>query len=111
MMESSRKSFMAAWLLSLLLGTLGADRFYLGKIGTGVLKLVTLGGFGIWWLIDLIMLLAGKTTDSNGLELEGYDEKKRVALFVTIGYYVLTTLLAVWYTVWLFNNMDALLLY
>jgi TM2 domain-containing membrane protein YozV/ribosomal protein L40E len=53
-------------LLSIFLGELGVDRFYVGKIGTGILKLVTLGGCGIWWLIDLIMITCGKFTDSNG---------------------------------------------
>jgi TM2 domain-containing membrane protein YozV len=53
-------------LLSIFLGELGVDRFYVGKIGTGILKLVTLGGCGIWWLIDLIMIICGKFTDSNG---------------------------------------------
>ncbi|MDR1626729.1 MAG: TM2 domain-containing protein [Spirochaetia bacterium] len=53
-------------LLSVFLGELGVDRFYVGKIGTGILKLITLGGCGIWWLIDLIMIICGKFTDSNG---------------------------------------------
>jgi TM2 domain-containing membrane protein YozV len=52
--------------LSFFLGGLGVDRFYVGKIGTGILKLITLGGFGIWWLIDLIMVLADKFTDKDG---------------------------------------------
>jgi RNA polymerase subunit RPABC4/transcription elongation factor Spt4 len=52
--------------LSFFLGALGVDRFYVGKIGTGILKLVTAGGFGVWWLIDLIMILIGKFTDKEG---------------------------------------------
>ncbi len=68
--STSRKSFAVTWVLALLLGSFGIDRFYLGKIGTGILKLVTLGGFGIWSLIDLIMVLAGGTRDKEGLPLE-----------------------------------------
>jgi serine/threonine-protein kinase len=53
-------------ILSIFFGEFGIDRFYVGKIGTGILKLVTLGGCGIWWLIDLIIIVCGKFTDSNG---------------------------------------------
>jgi len=53
-------------LLSFFLGGLGVDRFYVGKIGTGILKLITVGGFGIWWLIDWILILSGKFTDKDG---------------------------------------------
>lgn len=77
------KQFIAAWLFSLLLGGLGADRFYLGKIGTGILKLITIGGFGIWALVDLILILSGSMTDKAGLKLAGYQENKRTAWIVT----------------------------
>ena len=53
-------------LLSIFLGTLGVDRFYVGKIGTGILKLLTCGGCGIWWLVDWILIACEKFTDSNG---------------------------------------------
>ena len=80
----SGKSFLVTWLLSYFLGVLGVDRFYLGKIGTGVLKLITLGGCGIWWLIDLIMVLAGAAKDQDGYPLAGYEEHKRMAWIVTV---------------------------
>lgn len=81
--QTGNKSFLVTWLLSLLLGGLGVDRFYLGKIGTGILKLVTLGGLGIWSLIDLILVLTNKQTDKQGYKLAGYDQHKKIALIVT----------------------------
>lgn len=79
------------WLLSLLLGVLGVDRIYLGKVGTGILKLVTLGGFGIWALVDLLLVLTNKARDKQGLPLEGYDKHKKTALIVT-GVFILLSI-------------------
>ena len=42
--------------MSLVFGSLGVDRFIMGHVGLGILKLITFGGFGIWWLIDLILI-------------------------------------------------------
>jgi|GEM_PF-1273075 len=63
------KSKMVALLLSFFLGYLGVDRFYLGYTGLGILKLLTVGGCGIWALIDFIMIALGKMTDADGNEL------------------------------------------
>lgn len=57
--EDSRrkdKRWVIALLFSIFLGALGVDRFYMGYVGTGILKLITFGGCGIWWLIDLILI-------------------------------------------------------
>ncbi len=43
-------------IMSIVFGQLGVDRFIMGQVGLGILKLVTFGGCGIWWLIDLIMI-------------------------------------------------------
>lgn len=62
----SDKSFVATLLLCIFLGYLGVHRFYVGKVGTGILMLITLGGFGIWTLIDLIMIIVGFFKDKQG---------------------------------------------
>lgn len=62
---TSDKSRLVAALLCSCFGYLGVHRFYAGKIGTGILMLVTFGGFGIWYLIDLIMILAGSFRDGE----------------------------------------------
>ena len=64
---TSDKDWTVLLLLSILLGGLGVDHFYTGKIGTGILKLITVGGCGIWALIDIIMVVTGGFKDSNGL--------------------------------------------
>ena len=79
-----RKSYVVTWLLAWFLGTLGVDRFYLGKIGTGILKLITLGGFGLWTLIDVIILLFGGTRDRDGYRLYGYDQYKFITIIISV---------------------------
>ena len=63
---TSEKRILPAFLLCLLFGVFGAHRFYTGKIGTDVLQLLTLGGFGIWWMIDMIFIIVGGFTDGDG---------------------------------------------
>jgi TM2 domain-containing protein len=65
----SNKDWLTAVLLSLFVGWLGIDRFYLGYTGLGIVKLLTLGFFGIWALIDLVLIIMGRLPDSDGLPL------------------------------------------
>ncbi len=60
-----QKKWITAFAFSLFLGVIGVDRFYLGKVGTGILKLLTIGGFGIWALIDFILIA---TRSMRGVE-------------------------------------------
>jgi TM2 domain-containing membrane protein YozV len=62
---ASPKSRLVAALLAFFVGSLGVHRFYVGKIGTGILMLVTLGAFGIWTLIDFIIILVGSFKDKE----------------------------------------------
>ena len=65
-----QKSKVTTALLCFFLGGLGVHRFYVGKIGTGVAMVFTLGGLGIWTLVDFIMILMGTFTDVNGKKLK-----------------------------------------
>lgn len=68
--EISEKSGLATFLLCFFLGTLGIHRFYVGKIGTGILMLLTSGGLGIWYLYDLICIVCNNFTDKDGRFVE-----------------------------------------
>jgi len=69
-MENSEKNFVAALILCLLLGSLGIHRFYAGRTVTGILMILTIGGLGIWTLIDIIMIATGSFKDSKGLKIK-----------------------------------------
>ncbi|MBM7829411.1 hypothetical protein JOE59_000116 [Agromyces cerinus] len=96
--RTTGRTFIATWLFAMLLGFWGADRFYLGKYGTAIAKLLTLGGLGVWVLVDLVLVLTGSQRDRDGRALDGYDEHKRIAWIVTgglVGLWVLTVIASV----------------
>ena len=62
----TEKKILPAFLLCFFLGGFGAHRFYVGKIGTAILQILTLGGLGIWVLIDFIFIIIGKFSDKEG---------------------------------------------
>lgn len=67
--QTAQRHFLAVFFISFLWGTFGVDRFYLGKFWTGLLKLVTMGGFGIWVIVDLGLIMSGVMRDKQGREM------------------------------------------
>jgi TM2 domain len=65
----STRSWAVALAFSILLGWLGIDRFYLGKIGSGIVKLLTVGGLGAWWLLDFLLTMFHAVNDASGKPL------------------------------------------
>lgn len=65
----SKRNWLVALLLCAFLGAIGIHRFYVGKTVTGILMILTFGGFGIWVLIDLILIATNAFTDAEGLHL------------------------------------------
>ncbi|MDM7830751.1 TM2 domain-containing protein [Cellulomonas edaphi] len=68
--EVSPRLLLPAVLLCFFLGVIGVHRFYVGKIGTGVLMILTLGGLGLWTLIDFVVLIVGSFKDKEGRYLK-----------------------------------------
>lgn len=83
--RDTRRHFLAVFFLSFMWGTFAVDRFYLGKVWTGILKLITFGGFGIWVIIDLVLIMSGSMRDKQDNEMrEAARYKKFAAMTVLI---------------------------
>jgi hypothetical protein len=76
----SDKSRAVALALCIPLGVFGAHRFYVGKIGTGLLQICTLGGLGLWYLYDLITIASGEFRDADGRRVSLWDPEDAAAL-------------------------------
>ena len=74
--EVSEKSRGVALALASVLGPFGGHRFYVGKTGTGVLMAATLGGLGVWWLYDLILVASGSFRDANDRLVRRWDPEE-----------------------------------
>lgn len=85
-----QRHFLAVFFISFLWGVFGVDRMYLGKWGTGILKLVTLGGFGIWGIVDIYLIMTGSMRDKQGREMLQFAEYKSFA-YKTILIFALVT--------------------
>ena len=72
--ESRKKSVAATWLLWFFLGGFGAHRFYLGRVGTGIAMLFTLGGLFIWWLVDIFLISGMLKADQLKVQKEVLEE-------------------------------------
>jgi hypothetical protein len=69
LIDSESKDWLTALLLCIFLGTLGIHRFYTNHIGIGIAQLLTLGGCGIWTLVDIILIATGSLKDGDGRPL------------------------------------------
>lgn len=72
--DGSEKSRAVALALGFVVGPFGAHRYYVGKIGTGVLQTITIGGFGLWWLYDMILITFGSFRDAEGRRVKYWTE-------------------------------------
>lgn len=79
-----QRHYLAVFFLSFMWGTFGVDRMYLGKWGTGILKLVTAGGFGLWVIVDIILIISGAMRDKQGRPMLQFEEYKKFTYWLIL---------------------------
>lgn len=89
----SSKSQLLAFLLCLFLGLYGGHRYYVGKWKSGVVMMMTLGGFTVWWVIDLIIILSGRFEDANGQRLADLDLPARQKIAIGVVTFIFIVIL------------------
>jgi TM2 domain-containing membrane protein YozV len=100
-----QRHFLAVFFFSFMWGMFGVDRFYLGKVATGILKLVTFGGLGVWTIVDLVLIVSGVMRDKQGNEMLEAARYKKLAgrtiliFAIALGILILASGVSVVYTV------------
>ena len=88
-------AYLTATFFSLFLGFLGVDRFYLGHVGLGILKLITFGGFGIWWAIDFILIALGNVKNKKGVQIVRTESATKHVYAAVIVFVVMTSVASI----------------
>jgi len=87
--KQTDNAYLTATFFSLFLGVLGVDRFYMGQVWLGILKLISFGGFGIWWLIDFIWIALGNAKTKSGKKLQRSESSEKIVYIGVIVFVVL----------------------